>query len=129
MGDSRVQKGLVREAVVEFEKSLEVRSSTRGTLGLAYAYAAAGERATAMKMLGELSVAHSFIDPYLVAPVYVALKDHDKAFRLLEAAYQKRSLWMPFLNVEPKFDPIRHDPRFDKLLRAMALDSTSAGTH
>lgn len=121
IGDSRVQQGSVREAIAAFEKSLDARSSTRGTLGLAYAYAAAGDRAAATNLLQELSATQTTVDPYLLAPIYVALDDHDEAFRLLHRAYEQRSLWLPFVNVEPKFDPLHGDPRFDDLLRAIGL--------
>jgi hypothetical protein len=34
----------------------------------------------------------------------------------------ERSLWLGYLNVEPQFDGIRADPRFQRLVHAGGLD-------
>ncbi|MGI9066361.1 MAG: TPR end-of-group domain-containing protein, partial [Pyrinomonadaceae bacterium] len=41
----------------------------------------------------------------------------DKAFEYLEKSYQRRELWMVYLQVDPRFDSLRGDPRFDELVR------------
>jgi Tfp pilus assembly protein PilF len=41
----------------------------------------------------------------------------DDAFALLEAAFEKRSPLILGLRVDPRFDPLRSDPRFSTLLR------------
>lgn len=45
----------------------------------------------------------------------------DKAFEYLERSYQTREWWMMLLKVEPGLDPLRHDPRFDELVRRVGL--------
>jgi len=45
----------------------------------------------------------------------------DKAFEYLEQSYQTREWWMMLLKVEPGFDSLRHDPRFDALVRRVGL--------
>jgi hypothetical protein len=42
----------------------------------------------------------------------------------LEKAYEQRSLSMTELAIEPAFDPIRTDPRFQTLLRRVGLAKT-----
>jgi len=45
----------------------------------------------------------------------------DKAFEYLEKSYQRRELWMAYLQVDPLLDPLRDDPRFDELVRRVEL--------
>ena len=40
----------------------------------------------------------------------------------LAEAYDRHSSWMPFLNVEPKFEPLKEHVRFQELVRKMRLD-------
>lgn len=56
---------------------------------------------------------------YGFAMIYAAVGDKGEAFRWLERAYNERSVWMAFLKVQPWFDPLRSDPRFEDLLRRM----------
>jgi hypothetical protein len=62
-----------------------------------------------------------YIDPYMIALVHTTLGDRDAAFEWLGKAYEARSPWMGWLNAEPKFDPLRSDPRFKTLLRQLGL--------
>jgi eukaryotic-like serine/threonine-protein kinase len=41
----------------------------------------------------------------------------DKAFEYLEKSYQRREMWMAYLQVDPRLDPLRGDPRFEALVR------------
>ena len=45
------------------------------------------------------------------------LGNKDEAFKYLEVIYQQRGIWMTYLRVEPRLDPLRDDPRFQDLLR------------
>ena len=56
-----------------------------------------------------------------MAIVYSGLKDKDQAFRWLEKAYEEREGNLVYLNVEPRFDAIRSDPRFHELVRRVGL--------
>ncbi len=57
---------------------------------------------------------------YLAYP-HIGLGDKDRAFELLDKAYEERSGLLVYLKVEPIFDSLRDDPRFDDLLRRMDL--------
>jgi DNA-binding winged helix-turn-helix (wHTH) protein/tetratricopeptide (TPR) repeat protein len=49
---------------------------------------------------------------------YLALGERDRALDLLEQAVERRDFWyLPFLGVDPRFDDLRDDPRFERLLR------------
>jgi tetratricopeptide (TPR) repeat protein len=90
---------------------------------LGHAYAQSGEPDKANQALAELremSKQH-YISPYLTAVVYLGLGDKDQAFAWLDKAYQDRSSLLIWLKVEPLFDPLRADPRFQDLLRRVGL--------
>ncbi len=69
------------------------------------------------KWLYEYNLAHS----YFSACVNAQIGDKDKAFEYLEKSYQERELWMAYLQVDPRLDPLRGDPRFDELVRHVGL--------
>ena len=64
----------------------------------------------------------SSMPPYLFesfARLYLGLGDNEKAFLWLERAYDERAAFLRFLAVDPSFDTLRSDPRFQELLRRM----------
>jgi len=53
---------------------------------------------------------------------YVAIpQERDKLMALLEKAYSEHSPYLTNLKVHPMYDPLRSDPRFQKLLHRMGL--------
>jgi len=45
----------------------------------------------------------------------------DTAIAFLETACADRDVWLAWLKVEPRWDPLRHDPRFQKLVARIGL--------
>lgn len=131
--DAYLQKGLASEGIDELKRAVDLHAPgvnalaraypSRATLDLAYAYAKHGAPQAAIRTLTQLMRTES-VDPYLAAPVAVALGDYSEALRLLEEAYERRSFYIPWLAVEPKFDPIRDQPRFAKLVEQLGLKVT-----
>ena len=62
-------------------------------------------------------------ESYFLASAYAGLGRKDQAFAWLEKAYEQRSggNQMTFLAVDPHFDSLRSDPRFDAFLRRVGL--------
>jgi len=60
---------------------------------------------------------------YQIAAIYIALGEVQQAFSWLEKAYEQRSSFLRWLKVDPRFDPVRSDPRFLDLLRRVGLAS------
>lgn len=56
-----------------------------------------------------------------VAAAYVQMGDHDNAMAWLERLYGERGAWIRGLKVQPVWDPLRNDPRFQELLRRARL--------
>ena len=54
-----------------------------------------------------------------IAIIYIGLGEKDKAFEWLEKTYEQREGWMTELKIEPMFDNLRSDPRFQDLLDRM----------
>jgi serine/threonine-protein kinase len=58
----------------------------------------------------------------IVATIYVALGDNDRAFEYLQKGFEERAGWMLWLRVDPVWNPLRDDPRFSALLKKMDLE-------
>ncbi len=58
---------------------------------------------------------------YFVAEEYALLGDKEGALDWLEKAYDGRRYHLVFLKVEPQFDILRGEPRFESLLRRIGL--------
>jgi TolB-like protein len=55
------------------------------------------------------------------AALYAVAGDKDQAFVMLEHAYDRHELWLVYLKVDPAWDNLRADPRFQNLLRRLGL--------
>jgi tetratricopeptide (TPR) repeat protein len=115
------QQGKLAEAVAEFQRATALDDSPEPRAQLAHAYALAGRKAEARKLLAELMerAKHQYLSPYNIATIYVALGDYPRALQSLEDALDDRSESCPDLNVDPRLDPLRSNPRFQNLLRRM----------
>ena len=80
-----------------------------------------GKRGEALRILDELMelLQRRYVSPSSFAIVYIGLGDKDQAFAWLEKAYEDRSTFLTEFKVEPMFDSLRSDPRFQDLLRRM----------
>jgi serine/threonine protein kinase len=119
LGWCYVQKRMYDEAIAEMRRAVELSgNSAQMIAALGHAHAAAGRRETARGIIAELErrSKESYVDHYFVATIFAALGEKDEAFALLEKAYAERSYWMPWLNIDPQFDNLRSDSRFDELV-------------
>ena len=55
------------------------------------------------------------------AALYAVAGDKDQAVVMLEHAYDRHELWLVYLKVDPAWDNLRSDPRFQNLLRRLGL--------
>jgi hypothetical protein len=53
---------------------------------------------------------------FYLAMIYAQLGEIDTAFEWLEKAYQDHEVEMYWLKVEPPFEPLRNDPRWQVML-------------
>ncbi|HXI88718.1 MAG TPA: tetratricopeptide repeat protein, partial [Blastocatellia bacterium] len=127
LAEAYLAKGMYEEAVAEMQKVVASDSAPEDWTGypiLAYAYAVAGRRAEALKILGEQKrlSRKGYISPYNFAIIYTGLGDKDRAFEWLEKGVEQRTRLVSRLNSRPMFDSLRSDPRYAELLRAMNLE-------
>jgi serine/threonine-protein kinase len=57
-----------------------------------------------------------YVTPYFIAMVHSALGDATEAIEELERAVRERDPQVGTMNVDPRFAPIRRDPRFQALI-------------
>jgi hypothetical protein len=85
----------------------------------------AGKEAAARKIIQNTSIEKmlSANDYRGVALVYAALGETDEAFEWLEKSYEKHEESLCSIGIDPKFDSIRDDPRFNEILKKVGLSS------
>ena len=112
LGRTYLQKGMHQEALAEFHDDPGE---------LVFAYAAAGNRNEALKILGTVKQQskREYISPCSMARAYVGLGDKEEAFAWLQKGLEVYDGQMDSLKVDPAFDPLRSDLRFQNLLRRM----------
>ena len=125
LGFELIAKDQPEQAIPVLEKALSVSDRSAGVIGvLIRAYAHAGRRADALRLLEELKRRQKtrYVPTAAFLNAYLGLGDKEQAFVWFEKAYQEKSNILQFLKVHPFFDPVRDDPRFADLVRRVGLD-------
>jgi hypothetical protein len=74
-------------------------------------------------MLAQLTEAARtrYVQPYAFALIYLALGEKDQAVDWLERGTRDRGgTYLAFIKVDPFFDPLRGDPRFEAVVQKVA---------
>lgn len=118
-GNALAHTGRTREAVEALQKCVALWNSALAKSLLCYALAADGQFDEAEKVLAEMLEAAetSFVKPYFIATAYAAVGDSENAFVWFEKALETNDEWMTWFGVEPKFDELRKDDRYLKILK------------
>lgn len=128
---SRLHSGRTEYVSIAPEKSIAIlpfenppdRATTSGReyddpyiLGLlGHAYALSGWKDQALQILDQLTELSK--ERYVGANVHLGLGDKEQALRWLEQSYRDRpGSDIGFIKVDPALDPLRGDPRFEKLV-------------
>src|SRR5215469_12793722 len=109
-------------SIAELERARNLQNSPDVLADLGYVYALSGKREDAQRILGQLRSfsRRQFVFPDSYAAIYAALGDRDNAFEWLEKAYREGGL-LTGLKVDPRWDNLRRDARFDDLMRRVGL--------
>jgi tetratricopeptide (TPR) repeat protein len=124
IADAYVQQGRFAEALADI-------AAWRRTFGdgihissrLVYLYGRMGQKDKARAELRKLEAMNGTrsLDPVPMALAYIGVGNNDAALSSLEKAYAQRSNFLTALKVEPVYDPLRDDPRFQELSRRVGL--------
>ncbi|HME00902.1 MAG TPA: protein kinase [Terriglobia bacterium] len=115
-------KRMFPQAIAEYHRVRALSpESVLGLADLGYVYAISGQRAEARKILGQLLELskRQYIPETSMAVVYQGLGQGDLAFEWLEKAWEEHAPGACLLKVDPRYDSLRSDPRFQDLLRRM----------
>lgn len=122
----RVYQALGRydEAAAEY-KAAESGISKLPALfaGLGHMDAVTGKRAEAEQVLKQIDAMgkSGYVSPYAPALVYLGLGDKEKTLALLTRCLDERTNWMVWLLKDPRWDPMRSDPRFQEIVRKVGF--------
>lgn len=117
-------QGKLPESLEQYQEARQIESLMGEPLGsLGRGYALQGKKAEAMKAIAKLNELskRNYTAPFFYAMIYSALGDKDHAMEWLEKAYDDKSWYVALLNVDPKMDSMRSDPRFQKLVSKLKL--------
>src|SRR2546429_9683053 len=119
LGCCLLWKGDTAGAIAEFQRSKIVVTGAwyQGLLG--YAYAISGDRPKAEQMLRELEemAKRQYVNTTAFAMIYLGLGEKEKALDWLDKSYQDQESACWYLTVDPIYDSVRNEPRFQALVQ------------
>ena len=126
LGWAYLNKGRHQEAIQEFRQALQLSGDDDKDflVDLGFAYATTGERGEAQKILARLTKLNQqgVVPSGSIAILYGSLGELDKAFAWMDKAYKERDPELTYIKVPGRrFEPLRHDPRFQDLVRRIGL--------
>lgn len=118
-------KRMFDEALVEHQIWAGLTGNkVEAAVTLAQLYAVSGQAEEARRLIDDVT-RDKLVAQHInrgLALVYAALGEIDLAFKHLEESYARREEALLSLNVDPKVDVLRSDPRFTELLKKMGLE-------
>lgn len=126
LGWASWRKGAHDAAIEAFKKRVELTGQSFPSLGgLGFAYAQAGKRDEALKVLATMKerAKKETFDPMGFAWIYLGLGEHDAALEWLQKTYDERpNMELAFINTGTIWDPVRANPRFIALLKKFGFE-------
>lgn len=119
LGEALYLKGDIQNALAEYQRADALDDDPEITSLLGAAYVKAGQRDKALACLEKLKQIQTrqFVRNYLFTNIYAALGDNATALNYLEkAADGGETPDTTWIRVDPLFDPLRGEPRFQKLV-------------
>ncbi len=124
LGLAYFRKGSYREAITSYQKYLELDvDDPLGKGSLAEAYAKAGDRKEAFKILDHLKQESTrrYIPGAAFASAYLALGNKEEALKWLDKDFDDRFFAVNEYSIDPSLDELRDEPRFKAMLKRLNL--------
>ncbi len=120
-GMAYLEKGAFSEAIAEFKQEKVPWEESVWMLGMTYARM--GQKDEARRILNGLQelAKQRYVSPSAFVLIHAALGEKDQAFAWLNKACEERDFDLCMLNVDPKLDSLRGDPRFQKVVERVGL--------
>ncbi|HUF36809.1 MAG TPA: protein kinase [Gemmatimonadales bacterium] len=121
--------GRYDEAIRELQRAIDLGGDYDPLNGaLVAAYARSGDRATALRLLGDLTEQsrRGEIGPFALAIAYTGLGETGRAIEELHRAIDQRDIFVPEVFFDPLLHPLRRDPRFRRIEERMGLTASRA---
>jgi TolB-like protein/Tfp pilus assembly protein PilF len=122
LGTVQMFKGNEEFSIAAYRRGVEASSGAPSYLGgLGWAYANAGRKADARSVLADLCEMRKqrYVMATNMALIHAGLGEKEEALGWLEQGFEERAAWMVYLNTDPRYDSLRSEPRFQKLLGRM----------
>jgi eukaryotic-like serine/threonine-protein kinase len=118
-----VEKGRFADALAVIARYPPNNGLPASTWWNPYVYGRAGQQAQAEDALRRLEEVyrHQRMDPFGMVQALIGMGKIDQAMAWLEKAYAEHSTAITSLKVNPVYDPLRGDPRFQDLMRRVGL--------
>ena len=120
-----LQKGKYDEALKIFEKLYASDKKMLAAAVLGFTYGKMGRKDEALKVLKDLeefAQKNDYIPPQERAIIYLGLDDKENAIFWLEKSYQEKSPALTAINVEPLFEDLHSETRFQDIVKRMNLN-------
>jgi TolB-like protein/Flp pilus assembly protein TadD len=128
LGNAYEQKGMQKEAVAEWSRALRLTGDDESATMLERTFAASGFNAAVralwqkkLERFNEKAKRGEYVPAMNYALAYTRLADKEQAFAWLAKAEQERSRLIYDVKLDPIYDSLRDDPRFQDFLRRVGL--------
>jgi len=123
LGLSHVHQGDYGPGILALRHAAEIGDSNWRYAGLGFAYAKAGELDHAREILAKLQEMsrRQYVAPLYSAAVHAGLGETSLALECLEGAVRECNWEITWLDMDPLWDGLRGDPRFQKLQQEVRL--------
>ncbi len=128
LGNTYEQKGMQKEAISEWSKALRLTEANEAATMLERNFAASGFNAAfrvlwqkKLEQLNEKARSGKYVPAMNFTLAYARLADKEQAFAWLAKAEKERNRLIFDVKLDPIYNSLRDDPRFQNLLRRVGL--------